>query len=223
MPVSVSRIWTLIGLAIALFGLPAIVSGFHFFGDEPTTTTKLARELSILGLTVGLLWIILTREKLPLSSIGIRHDRIWRSLAWGIGLTIVIFAMLVGCLALYGAFGISYGNGEGSAISPSLWLTMLTVIRAGVSEEIFYRGFAFERLQTLTGSKWVAAAVTLAIFAGFHYRQGLAGVFLALLLGAIITGFYLWKRNLVAALFAHFLVDFLPNVLLPLLYKENMA
>jgi hypothetical protein len=27
----------------------------------------------------------------------------------------------------------------------------------------------------------------------------------------------MWKRDLVAAMFAHFLVDFVPNVLLPLL------
>jgi membrane protease YdiL (CAAX protease family) len=39
---------------------------------------------------------------------------------------------------------------------------------------------------------------------------------IALVLGGILTGFYLWKRNLVANIFAHFLIDFIPNVLLPL-------
>jgi membrane protease YdiL (CAAX protease family) len=45
----------------------------------------------------------------------------------------------------------------------------------------------------------------------------MAGVFLALVLGAILTGFYLWKRNLLAVIVAHFMVDFIPNILFPLL------
>ena len=61
-----------------------------------------------------------------------------------------------------------------------------------------------------------AAALSLAAFAGFHYRQGAPGIVLALVLGGLITLFYLWKRNLLAAMFAHFLVDFVPNVLVPL-------
>jgi len=95
-------------------------------------------------------------------------------------------------------------------------VTLLAVVRAGISEEVLYRGYALERLQSLTGSKWIAAATTLVLFAAFHYRQGLAGIFLALILGAVLTGFYLWKRNLTANMFGHFLVDFVPNVVLPL-------
>jgi len=72
-------------------------------------------------------------------------------------------------------------------------------------------------LQSLTGSKWLAAGVTLVLFAGFHYRQGWPGVLLASAAGAVLTAFYLWKRDLVANIFGHFLVDFVPNVVLPLL------
>jgi len=38
-----------------------------------------------------------------------------------------------------------------------------------------------------------------------------------LVLGAALTAFYLWKRDLLAAIIAHFLVDFIPNVALPAL------
>lgn len=179
------------------------------------------RELLILAMTATLLWIIIAKEKLPLSSIGIRRDRIGRWLAWSLGLTIVIFATLVATLALFEVFGVRYGEGENATISPSIWVTLLTVVRAGISEEIFYRGFAIERLQTLTGSKWAAAIIPLLMFAGFHFRQGVPGILLAFVLGAIFTGFYLWKRNLTAAITAHFLVDFVPNVALPLLDASN--
>ena len=139
---------------------------------------------------------------------------IGRWLLWGAGLAVVCFAVLFACLAAFAQFGIHYGQGQ--TIARSLPVILLTVVRAGISEEVFYRGFALERLQAWTGSKWIAAAVTLIIFAGFHYRQGLPGVFLAFTIGAVLTAFYLWKRNLIAAIFGHFLVDFIPNVVLPL-------
>lgn len=210
----VARHWTWAGLAIALLGLPATVAAYHALVPAPSTAAIIWRETAILALTAFLLWIVVRREGLPLSSIGLRFDRPGRSLAWGLGLTAIIIVALLGLLAVYGMLGVRYG--EGGAIAASMWVTLLTVVRAGVSEEIFYRGFALERLQSLTGSKWVAAAVTLLVFAGFHYRQGIAGIVLALVLGAIMTSFYLWKRDLAVTIVAHFLVDFIPNVLLPL-------
>ena len=219
---SASRRWTLIGLAIALFGVPAIIFVYHRIVADPGASGSVAlRELLILALATFLLWIVVTRERLPLSSIGLRWDHFGRSLAWGLGLALVLFAALVGCLALYSLLGIRYG--EGGRIAVSMWATLLTLVRAGVVEEMFYRGYALERLEGLTGSKWVAAGVALLAFAGFHYGQGPAGMLIALLFGAILTGFYLWKRNLVAVIFAHFLVDFVPNILLPLIAGDSAA
>jgi membrane protease YdiL (CAAX protease family) len=210
-----ARNWTYAGLVIALFGLPAIVTLYNQLVSQPNDGAIAIRELAILALTGILLWIVTAREKLPLSSIGLRFDRPGRSLLWGVGLAVALFALLIGILAVYSTLGIKYG--EGGKIAPSLWVAFLTVIRAGISEEVFYRGFALERIESLSGSKWIAAAVTLLVFAGFHYRQGPAGIFIAFAVGAAITLFYLWKRDLLAAIIAHFLVDFLPNVLFPLL------
>jgi membrane protease YdiL (CAAX protease family) len=133
---------------------------------------------------------------------------------------LMLGAGLAACLVVFQMLGIRYGEGDGSAVSTSLWVTLLVVIRAGVAEEVFYRGYAIERLESLTGSRWVAILLPLVCFAGFHFRQGLPGIFLALALGAILTGLYLWKRNLAANIVAHFLIDFGPNVLLPLLMPE---
>jgi len=212
---SSSKRWTIAGLAIALFGLPAIVAIYNLQVAVPSDGSIAVRELAILALTAFLLWIVVSREKLPLTSIGLSFDRPGRSLVRGLVLLVVIFTVLIAILAGYGALGIKYG--EGSKIAPSLWVATLTVLRAGISEEIFYRGFALERIETLSGSKWLAAAVVIIFFAAFHYRQGAAGMFIALVTGALLTGFYLWKRDLLAAILAHFLVDFIPNVALPLL------
>jgi membrane protease YdiL (CAAX protease family) len=220
MATSSSRGWTLTGLAIALLGIPAIVTAHRLLAPDPAASSAIVvRELAILALTAFLLWIVVSRERLPLSSIGIRAEGIGRSLAWGLGLAVVAFIALFAVLAVYSTMGIHYG--EGTAISRALPVTLLAVTRAGISEEVLYRGFALERLQTMTGSKWMAAGLTLILFAAFHYRQGWPGVFIAFVVGAIFTGFYLWKRNLIANIFAHFLVDFIPNVLLPLIAGES--
>jgi len=208
--------WTKLGLIVALFGIPLVTTLSRALAPDPAaSSTVLTREIVILAMTAGLVWIVVKGEKLPLSSIGFRTAGLGRSLAWGVGLAAVCLAIVIACLAGFAAFGIHYG--EGQSISRALPVTTLAVVRAGISEEVLYRGFALERLQSWTGSKWIAAAVTLILFAGFHFRQGLPGIFLALILGAVLTGFYLWKRNLVANIFGHFLVDFIPNVLLPLL------
>ena len=211
-----TRGWTYAGLAISLLGIPAVVTAQRMLSADPAASASIViRELAILAVTAFVLWIVVARERLPLSSIGLRFDRVGRSAGWGLGLAVVAFAVLAVCLVGFSAFGIHYG--EGAGISRALPVTLLAVTRAGISEEVLYRGFALERLQSLTASKWIAASVTLVLFAAFHFRQGLAGVFLAFVLGGIFTLFYLWKRDLLATITGHFLVDFVPNVLLPLL------
>jgi membrane protease YdiL (CAAX protease family) len=211
-----TRGWTYTGLAISLLGIPAVVTAQRMLSPDPAASGSIViRELAILAVTAFVLWIVVARERLPLSSIGLRFDRIGRSFGWGLGLAVVAFAVLAACLVAFSAFGIHYG--EGAGISRALPVTLFAVTRAGISEEVLYRGFALERLQSLTGSKWIAAGITLVLFAAFHFRQGLAGVFLAFVLGGMFTLFYVWKRDLLAAITGHFLVDFVPNVLLPLL------
>ena len=37
--------------------------------------------------------------------------------------------------------------------------------------------------------------------------------FIDLALGGVLTGFYLWRRDLIANMIGHFMVDFVANVL----------
>jgi membrane protease YdiL (CAAX protease family) len=212
-----ARGWTAIGLAIALLGLPAITMGWRFVVPDPNALGPIVlREVAILALVGLLLWLVVAREKQPLSSIGLADKKLWRSLLWGLactGLMVIGIGVAFGMIRLLDLHQLP----SGAQISPSLWVTTLIVIRAGIAEEVFYRGYAMMRIEALTGKSWIAALVPLALFAGFHYRLGAPGMIIALVLGAVLTGFFLWKRNLVANMFAHFLVDFVPNVLLPLL------
>ena len=87
------------------------------------------------------------------------------------------------------------------------------MVRAGVVEELFYRAYAIERLQVLGLNRYLRAAIPLAIFAAAHWTGGWANIVIALALGAILSASYPWRRDLVANMIGHFLVDFVSNVL----------
>ena len=211
--------WTYLGLAIALFGAPAVVVAFKLAGfGRGDFGATVVREIIILALVGLLLWIIRTREKLPFSSIGLRRQGIVPAVLWTIAVMLLFGMGIAACLLVFPLIGLSYGSSSGPAVP--LGVSLLLYARAGIAEEVFYRGYAIERIEALTGSRAIAAAVPLLIFAGSHFSQGPAGILLTFALGAIATAVYLWKRNLVILIAAHFLVDFIPNVLLPLLFGD---
>jgi membrane protease YdiL (CAAX protease family) len=112
-----------------------------------------------------------------------------------------------------------FNGGEGGKAMEKLplWLITAIVTRAGVVEELCYRGYAIERLEALGLPSWLAAAVPLAIFSVGHWTGGWANILLALVLGAILAGFYVWRRDLAANMIGHGVVDFVGNVLPKLL------
>jgi uncharacterized protein len=94
-----------------------------------------------------------------------------------------------------------------------VWVLFIVVLRAGVVEELFYRGYAIERLQALGFGRIASWVVPLAIFGVGHWTGGAANILIALVLGGVLTAFYQWRRDLVSNMFGHFLVDFIANVL----------
>jgi membrane protease YdiL (CAAX protease family) len=213
-----ARNWTLVGLAIALFALPLITASFRFaWGSPQSSAAYLARELALFVVLGVLLWIVLKREQLPLSSLGLRSDKVGRSVLWGLLGAVLCAVGLAACLAAISYFGLRFGGGGASQFSPPIWASLVTVLRAAVIEEVFYRGYAIDRLQRLTGSLPIATAIPLIVFAAAHYRQGTGGVLIALVMGAILSILFVKRRDLTAVVTAHFIVDVIPNVLLPLL------
>jgi CAAX protease family protein len=208
---------TAVGLAIALLATPLYLRIFRLFaGESRSNWHVLGRELGIWLCVAVLLWIVRQREGLPLTSIGLRADRPIRSLVRGALLALLVLAVTVSLYLILQRVSIRLGEDHGSSFHPSMWVVTLVMLRAGVTEEIFYRGYAIERLQSLSGSKMLAGLLTLTLFAAAHYRQGLGGIIAAFVLGGVFTAFYMKFRDLLANITAHFLGDFVPNVILPL-------
>jgi uncharacterized protein len=73
---------------------------------------------------------------------------------------------------------------------------------------LFYRGYAIERLQALGLSRFWSAAVPVLIFSLGHSTSGWPNIIVALLAGSILAIFYEKRRDLLANMIGHFLVDF---------------
>ena len=211
---------TIVGLVIALLGSPFFIAGYRLMtGENHSDRQIVVRELGVFLIAALLLWIVRQKEALPWTSLGWNTNRLLRSLGRGLGLTAIVLAATVAMYLLLKSIGIHLGEEHSNAFRPSVLVTTLIMLRAGVTEELFYRGYAIERLQSLTGITWLANLVPLALFAAGHYRQGLGGVLATFVLGAIFTAFYTRYRDLLANITAHFLGDFVLNVILPLVSR----
>jgi CAAX protease family protein len=200
---------TWLGLFVALFGMLVARQAVSYFLPTLTFASSLWKELLIWLLAIVLLFVIRRGERLPLSSVGIGTSKWWKSILWGL--------VIAGVCFLFGGVIVHFTHFNGGPLGKAfgklpLWLLTLIVTRAGVVEELFYRGYAIERLQTLGLNRYLAAGIPLIIFGFGHWTGGWVNILIALVLGAVLCAFYLWRRDLVANMIGHFLVDFISNV-----------
>jgi uncharacterized protein len=201
---------TWIGLFLSLFGMLIARQLVNYFWPDPTFASALIKEAGMWLVAVVLLVIIRVGEGLPFSSIGLGTARWGKSILWG-------FLIGIACLLVGGALVAltGYTGGEAGKAMEKLpvWLISLIVLRAGVVEELCYRGYAIERLHALGLPRSVAAGVPLLIFGVGHWTGGWANILIALVLGGILALTFIWRRDLVANMIGHWFVDFIGNVL----------
>lgn len=200
---------TLLGVTLAL-GVPLALfpTGLIERVMPLASEGQTGRELFMWGLTALVLLVLTLGEGLPLSAIGLKGLR-WSSLLWGV----VGFGAVLLCYPLGGyllrAVGGTMPTGTMQQLA-SLPVPMLALIlvRAAVTEEILFRGYGIERLTALTGSRAIGAVVPWLIFTLAHMQAwGLTYIVVVAPVAAVLTILYLWRRDLVANIIAHFLTD----------------
>jgi uncharacterized protein len=164
------------------------------------------------GATLALLWT--WRSRTPCGEMGLARPASWlRTIVIGVALggalklvmkTIVM--PLAGAPPVNEAFAFLSGNRE--LLPIAAW----SMVVAGFSEEIVFRGLLFERARRLIGDGPVAAAViviaTSAWFGLQHYAgQGLPGVQQATIVGLVFGGIFAGTRNLWLLIAAHTAFD----------------
>jgi membrane protease YdiL (CAAX protease family) len=200
--------WLLSGvgllLALGCIGLPFGT----WDGALASVAHMAANELVYWGLVAAVLFYVIRIEHRPLNSIGLRRPGsgdIIAALATG-ALMIAVLGLLY--LVVFPALHWDETQQMQTLTAVPFWLRLVSVVRAAVSEEVLFRGYALERVQELTGSRGAAGVFTWAVFTLEHLSYwGWHHLLVAGAAGALLTLLYLWRRNLWANMLAHFMVD----------------
>lgn len=167
-----------------------------------------ARELVFWLMTAFLLLYVLRFERRPLRSLGLKKPD-WRSLVWAVaGTAAAIAGMAFVYIVVFPADGQHGQEQLGALQALPLWLLVGMITRAAVFEELYYRGFAIERITEWTGRRWLGATLSLLLFTYAHLEYwGWQHLVVAGWGGIVLTALYLLRRDLAAAMLAHWLID----------------
>ncbi len=127
-------------------------------------------------------------------------------IAFKLGMKALVMPLL-GAPAINSRYHFLAGN---PAALPGMLATV--VISGGVAEELFFRGYLFERFGKLLGQGKAALAVTIllsaTLFALAHYQdQLLPGAEQATVTGLVFGGIFAWRRQLWDVIIAHAAFD----------------
>ncbi len=179
----------------------------------PTLLVASARELILrdvllISWPVALLAWLLKFGPVSAATMGVIRPR-WRTLGWGLScflaLALVSAAMILGMRSL----GVSQNSDVLASMGARpIWMLMLIAMTAAISEELIFRGIVLNYLARASGREWVGALGSLTIFALAHLSGwGWSQVIFAAAPGAVLTLFFLWKRDLGICMIGHFLID----------------
>ena len=103
-----------------------------------------------------------------------------------------------------------------------MWLRIVSVVTAGVVEDTLFVAYAFTRLTLLTENQWLAGTVTVLVFSFLHLSNwGVGPVLTYFVAIAISTAFFAWRRDLLANIVAHVVVDGMGIVVMPWLSRVH--
>jgi membrane protease YdiL (CAAX protease family) len=164
-------------------------------------------ELAWWLLALAILFIV-RQEGTSLASVGVRRPNAATYLiaAAVAAVLVLLFPTIEGVLSLFGIAGSTPTLDRLSRLPP--WLIFLGTIRAGVTEELLFRGYLIERLTFLTGRKGYASIISLEIFVLLHLGSWPPGhlIYVAIAGGAL-TLLYVRRRDLICNIVAHVLTD----------------
>ncbi len=206
-----------LGLGISLAG-PALLVLVLRYGIVPSSvlTRRLFNAIGLWILTCLVAFVLLAEQK---SFISIGLGPISRSnVLWGLaGGAAGILAFPV-CMVVLRIFRVPVappGDTNGF-MSLSLWVRLLILITAAVTEEVLYRGYPITTLQAVGGSLTFAILLPLAVFVIVHLPGwGWSHLVFVTAAGGVLTLLFVLKGSLWSNIIAHAVIDAVPLVILP--------
>ena len=188
---------------------------------------------SVLGFSVTaiLVFVWAHHSNTPLRALGFKTPRhpaatLLAGIVLGVTLKLALKSIalpLLGAPAVNQTYHYVTGN---AAVLPLLIGTVL--INAAFGEEVFFRGYLFERLGALLGASRAAlfatVVVTSGLFALAHYQdQGLPGVEQASMTGLVLGGIYAWRKEIWLPMVVHAAYDLAAILLIYMGWEEAVA
>jgi membrane protease YdiL (CAAX protease family) len=188
-------------------GAPAMfVMLVNRFAVDPSLPVLLGLQVAYCGVAVGLLASALRVECTSISSLGIRRPT-WQTFALALALLVVVqFVAPLLTAPVVRFFGTDAVDAQIASLARlPMWFRCVLAVTGGALEEALYRGYATDRLVTLTGSRWIGGSLSALGFGLAHIPAWGAVFALAadLPMGVLMTIGYLWRRDLVANVLAH--------------------
>ena len=214
-------------------GSPDTAQRLREFGPLGVVALLAILASSVLGFIVTAILVLVWARysNTPLRALGFKTPRhpaatLLGALALGIALKLALKSIampLLGAPATNPTYHYLTGN---PAALP--WLIATVLISAAFGEEVFFRGYLFERLGALLGTSRAAllAAVllTTALFALAHYNdQGLPGVEQASMTGLVLGGLYAWRKEIWLPMIVHAAYDLTAILLIYMDWEEAVA
>jgi membrane protease YdiL (CAAX protease family) len=208
-------------VALALTGPPLIaILGTQVFASQ-----------GLIGHVIGFAGIVLVVVVVyafALNSEGYTWGRLgfaqisWLTPLLGVALA-AFFVLVFGPLASHaltklGATGFEQGLAAAGRL-PIVYL-IVTILLVAPTEELLYRAYAIERITDLTGSRWLAAAISIFAFTMAHVPMwGFGPALTTAVSGGVLTLVYLWRPDVTALIIAHVATDLFGIVVAPYLAR----
>jgi membrane protease YdiL (CAAX protease family) len=208
-------------------GSPDTAQRLRQFGPLGVVTMLAIFASSVLGfiVTAILVFVWARHSNTPLRALGFKTPP-YPGVALGVTLKLGLKSIampLLGAPAINQTYHYVTGN---AAALPLLIGTVL--INAAFGEEVFFRGYLFERLGALLGASRTAlfatVLVTSGLFALAHYQdQGLPGVEQASMTGLVLGGIYAWRKEIWLPMIVHAAYDLAAVLLIYMGWEEAVA
>ncbi|MGX1701783.1 CPBP family intramembrane glutamic endopeptidase [Microbacterium sp. NPDC055357] len=171
--------------------------------------------LCLVALVVFLLWEPGTNA---LRRIGLDFRRFGGDLGRGILLAAVIGVPGLGLYAAGRALGITV-QVQASPLDAAWWavpLLVLAALRAGLTEEVIFVAYLFDRLRRLGWGWWTIILSTAALRAAYHAYQGFGAIIGNFVMGVVFGWCYRRWGRVMPLVIAHTVIDVVAFVGYPL-------
>jgi membrane protease YdiL (CAAX protease family) len=235
------RLWWEIGLVLALsvgrsalYSVLALIQALtkdEALGDQSTSLNPGANAqqfwdvlyqflsqffaLAPIALALYFLW---EPGRSAFRRIGLDFSRVGRDLGVGVLLVAVIGIPGLALYAVGRALGVTV-HVDASPLDPSWWtipLLVLAAVRAGLTEEVIFIGYLFDRLRRVGWGTWTIILSTAALRGAYHAYQGFGAIVGNIAMGIVFGWVYHRWGRVMPLVIAHALIDIVAFVGYPL-------